>query len=761
VRATVHKLICLLFSITMIASLTFAATGAIPRGTTSSAKDYNSINAGTHPITNALIYPNDTAWKHPRVECLIITAQALAPSFQPLAELKTRRGTFTEILTVESIYANSTFTAGGGDNPTYIRNAIKYYHDNEGTEFIILGGDVNVIPIRYTYNTDYTEAYFPGSYATTYKPTDQYYAGLEGTWDEDDDGKYGEQNRYNTENIDEVDWTAEVFVGRLPANDATQAQVLVQKIIDYETNPPNGTWYNKGIFGGAVSQYQDLGLNKPSVDEAALSEFMIDSYFNSMQANRIYHCSSTYTCPSNYTQLNTANLAAAWDQGAAIVNLAGHGDPSAFGGYIGTSSFSNYLTRTGAATLVNNGTLPFVYIFSCSSGAFDIREIGSSPMNLGDSLAEALLLNQYAGAIGVVSAMRTTYFFEDDTQFEALNHGQDRFFWREMMINHEYQPGRTLYLSKMSYIDQFINKYWNVDLNYDPELAEREGYMVYQENFRKNLLTYNLLGDPEISIYTGIPGTFASDITSQTAYIGDTMDLEMRSMTDDLVSGARVLLNGSGYYIVGQANELGMVTLPVPLDQALVGTNMTITLSGHNMKTTSKNVTIAKDTIAPTMLQVDIPASIVDYRGTFTVNASGIDAGSGLRYAFVVFVDEMEAPLTIHRMDIKSVSGNQTIFYFKFPDILPPGQTLLFYVVAFDASGNYVIARPTELFSYAVQVSSRIMEDALTATIIIGVPAFAIIITVFFMVSRKTHQKRSAQQLHEMDYRGDPNIFKK
>ncbi|NMC04131.1 MAG: hypothetical protein GYA24_02905, partial [Candidatus Lokiarchaeota archaeon] len=198
------------------------------------AADYNMVNTGAHPITPAMIFPNDTSWKDPKVECLIITDQSFVPAFQPLADLKTSRGVYTIIMTIQSIYMDARFNSSGIHDSTpqaaYIRNAIKHYHANNGTEFVILGGDINIVPIRYVYNPDTDEQNsFTSDYRYNLKPTDHYYACLEGTWDSDGDGKYGEMGVKGI-SVDEVDWTAEVYVGRIPANTPVQAQNMVQKI---------------------------------------------------------------------------------------------------------------------------------------------------------------------------------------------------------------------------------------------------------------------------------------------------------------------------------------------------------------------------------------------------------------------------------------------------------------------------------------------------------------------------------------------------
>ncbi len=699
------------------------------------------INEGESPVGLAEIFKNQSTWFDPPVEVLIVTSNALSQEFEPLANLKTRRGTYTEILTIETIEANATLAGAGRDRAERIRNAIKYYHDEKGTVFVILGGDVSVVPTRYVYNPDTTESYFSGDLYSAFKPTDHYYACLEGTWDGDGDGRFGEMNMNSANNTDEIDWTADVYVGRLPVNDALSTGSIVKKIIDYELNPPAGDWYSKAVFAGAVSQYRDDYNKKPAVDEAKLSDFIIDSYFNSMDVQKLYHHTGDYVPLPPYESLNDSSLIDAWNEGSAIINLAGHGDPASFVGRESLSSYISYLNRFQAGALSNGIALPLVYIFSCSSGAFDIKERGVSPMNAGDSLAEELILNPGGGAIGVVSALRTTYYFENDNVFESLNHGQDRFFWREFMINNHHQPGKALYKSLEYYKTQFLDKYWNVDLNRDEELYARENYRPYEEKFRKNILAYNLLGDPEISIYTKQPAGIDTATIPSSMYIGDTVILQPRLTTGEILREGRVLLNGSGYYITASIDARGFACIPVPRDEQLAGTTMSFTISAHNAKQVSTNITITKDTSLPASLSIEFPSGMHDFLEPMTIVSTGVDSGSGLKYAYVIFTDVDGIIDNIQGMKIVSFTGESTRFMLRTTSGLPPGGVIYFYVVAYDASGHFIIIKSSTGQPFSVLMTSRILEDVLIYGAIFGIPAAALAIVAWMLISRKRRSR--------------------
>ena len=107
---------------------------------------------------------------------LLITGEALAPAFQRLVDFRKKfNGVTAELVTVETIDAtyDGTRPSGGTDIQTKIRNCIKAYVQDKGTEYVCLGGDDTVVPDRdcYVYGTTAT-----GSYDDM--PTDLYYSGL-------------------------------------------------------------------------------------------------------------------------------------------------------------------------------------------------------------------------------------------------------------------------------------------------------------------------------------------------------------------------------------------------------------------------------------------------------------------------------------------------------------------------------------------------------------------------------------------------------
>ena len=159
---------------------------------------------------------------------VIITKDSFVSAFQPLADWKNQRGVNTTIVTVEDIYANYS----GVDNQEQIRNFIKYAYNNWSIEYVLLGGDGDganvggesgdtIIPHRGFY------AYVGTGYVDYDIPADLYYAALDGSWNNDDDDKWGEPA--------EGDLYAEVYVGRAPVDSEAEVSNFVNKTIAYES----------------------------------------------------------------------------------------------------------------------------------------------------------------------------------------------------------------------------------------------------------------------------------------------------------------------------------------------------------------------------------------------------------------------------------------------------------------------------------------------------------------------------------------------
>jgi len=374
-------------------------------------------------------------------EYVIITSEALEPSFQVLANHKINRGISATVVTTSWIYANYSGTRpdGGSDNQTRIRNFIVDAYNNWGTEYVLLGGDDEIIPHRGCYG--YVASLPPESDNDI--PTDLYYGCLDGTWDNDADGIYCESN--DGAGGGEIDLMSEVHVGRATVDTTAEVDNFVNKTIAYEqAKPPSsglmtGTQLDSSTWGGD---------HKDEISAYFPSGWSITTLYD-----RDGNCSST-------TVVNALN-----SNDHSIMNSAGHGNNGGF----------SHIDR-GHVDGLTNTVYPLVYTWACYTAAFDNRL--TSPGNYdpaGDSIAE--------------------HFVENDTGAFAYV-GNSRYGW--------YSPGSTGGTSQQfdkEFFDAFFNEgISNLGKILTDSKEDRVGSVGGTGSNRWVYFCLNLLGDPETSL---------------------------------------------------------------------------------------------------------------------------------------------------------------------------------------------------------------------------------------------------------------------
>lgn len=169
---------------------------------------------------------------------VIITSDSLKDSFQPLIHWLTRKGIRVGLWTVDSIEDNYSYDPISKiyDTQGAIRGFLMDEYE-EGVNWVLLGGDEDVIPIRYG------SAKINNGNVDEQPPSDLYYSDLNGNWNVDNDEYYGEPSQ------DSIDPYPEVFVGRVPASEPAEVSSWIEKLLSYELNPGNGNYdYLEKVF---------------------------------------------------------------------------------------------------------------------------------------------------------------------------------------------------------------------------------------------------------------------------------------------------------------------------------------------------------------------------------------------------------------------------------------------------------------------------------------------------------------------------------
>ncbi|MFQ5599136.1 MAG: C25 family cysteine peptidase, partial [Candidatus Krumholzibacteriia bacterium] len=453
------------------------------------------------------------------VQYVIITSQALESSFQVLADWKTRRGIPTVVRTLEWIEASYRH---GSDLQETIRTFIQDAYAKWAVEYVLLGGDTDVVPARIGFSE-----FGPDTEEDI--PTDMYFACLDGNWNADGDGVWGEAAVGATDPGDNTDLYAEVYVGRLPVSTGPEAGALIAKILEYE-NPTQTAYQDELLLLGEVLFPVDWqpGLSI-SLDGADFSDDMASLTNSCTTVKKLYE---NYTQFPGAVQLTLQNTIDEMNAGYGFVNHIGHG----FRYNMSCGDVS--LVNSHAAALTNTDQRFVLYLLNCTATAFDFP-----------CLAEAFLKSS-GGAVAVLGSSRAAF------ALPAFNYNRDFFqaLHRDSVVN----VGKTFVESRLA----FTSNAW---------FDTSDHYMHF---------LYNMLADPEMVIHTCVLGTTAATYPSS---IGLGLTNVLVHVTVDGVprEGALVCLQkGVEEYVSGVTDANGDVTLGFVAES---GGSVDVAVSGPNM----------------------------------------------------------------------------------------------------------------------------------------------------------------------------------
>ena len=306
---------------------------------------------------------------------VIITSQALesasgAYTFQNLRDHRIARGMNSTIMTTEYIYGNfdGTRPDGGTDNQTRIRNFIVWAHENWGTEYVLLGGYSGLIPIRFLI-ADGTNI-----------PADMYYGNLDGTFDNDADGTYGESN--DGEGGGEVDLYAEVYVGRACVENDTDVSNFVRKTIAYESSCEDYL-HQACLVGEHLGFGGDSEYAKPSMEEIRIGSSAHGYTTKGFAEDEFFQTSTLYDADGTWSK---SQLISIINSGAHILNHLGHAN----------YTYDMKLYTSDLSSLTNTDYF-FGYSQGCNPGGFDTSNCFAEVVTTMEHGAFAVVLNARYG----------------------------------------------------------------------------------------------------------------------------------------------------------------------------------------------------------------------------------------------------------------------------------------------------------------------------------------------------------------------------
>lgn len=295
-------------------------------------------------------------WKSSQngADYILVTHADFYSNTMPLADHRKDSGLRVAVVKVEDLYDEFN---DGIFNPEAIRSFLSYAYKNwqaPAPTYILLIGDAA---------QDYRDRLGTGT------------------------ANYVPSQIYETENYGETisdswfvsivgnDALPDMIMGRLSADSPDQVDVMVDKIIGYEQNPPDASWSSDVLFV----------VDDDTITFEIASDRIIDQI-------PFYYTASTVLA-TNYPPSTPADdIRKHFDQGSVFVNYTGHGDVRRWGRW---GQEGKFIWDTGRiAELSDGGPLSFVTIANCLNGYF-----GGSKQNV--SLAEELQRVDGKGAVAV------------------------------------------------------------------------------------------------------------------------------------------------------------------------------------------------------------------------------------------------------------------------------------------------------------------------------------------------------------------------
>ncbi|NIA16398.1 MAG: hypothetical protein GWP08_20245 [Nitrospiraceae bacterium] len=426
-------------------------------------------------------------WLRPSLsgeEFMILAPPSMNAEAIALRDWKRSKGIMTNVYTVAD---------GGGSNPdtaAEIDSFIEshYYTVAVRPSYILLLGDAEIIPPFYpaANNADLVGSTTIGS-----------------DWEYSILGNVG------------LDLVPDFAVGRIPVDTAAQAAIVVNKIIQYEQNPPmNAGFYSAAAIaaqfeccrwdvvqdGTALRTFTEAGefcrdvlvAQGKTVDR--IYEDTVDWRYGARDATpRRYYDGATLPAdlaPGSGFAWNggTVDILTAWNEGRFLMIHRDHG-------WEGGWSHPDF-AWSDIASLTNSTLQPVVFSVNCASGLFDNETAGGvwGTTDTAVYFAERLLRKSDGGCVGFLGDTRNSPSWPNT---ELLKGFMDA-IWHDAIPSYGASaPHRRL------------GDILNHGKLYMMTQVGAAGAGVESWDAKDELLLWHCLGDPTMEIWTSYPYTFS------------------------------------------------------------------------------------------------------------------------------------------------------------------------------------------------------------------------------------------------------------
>ena len=278
-------------------------------------------------------------------DLLVVTKQQWVDAFDEYVAFYQARGLRTHVVALETI----TSTMEGQDNAEKLRNYIIQEYEDNGIMMVNLAGDVPDIP----YRGFYCDVLSGGSHQTDNDiPADLYYAALDGTWNDDNDNRWGE--------IGEDDLLPEIGLGRMCFSNQGELNNMLHKAMTYQAEPVLGEFHD--VIMGGEHLYDDPYTNGSQYLELLIGTHD-DNGYTTTCIPEDYNFTRLYEEEGNWSGSLLRN---AINQGTQYVHHDGHANTSYVAGWNNGDITDNNFSGVNGVT--HNYT--FFHTSGCICGDF-------------------------------------------------------------------------------------------------------------------------------------------------------------------------------------------------------------------------------------------------------------------------------------------------------------------------------------------------------------------------------------------------------
>ena len=312
-------------------------------------------------------------------DMLMVSKQSYQQYFDTLTSLYRKYGIDAHFVSVESIYDEMQ----GADEQEQLRNFFIREYTEHAIEYLLLGGDVDVVP----YRGFYCKVKSSSTVIDNGIPADIYYAGLDGSWNDNGDEKWAE--------IGEDDLYLELAVSRMPFGNVQELENMIHKIVQYQEHPVLGELNKTALYGEWL-------YNTPETWGSDFLNLLIGNHDdNGYETSGLPASAVIDSLYEEHEDFNYFTVLERISQAPSFIFHSGHASPT----YLMTLSDSDIKSSNFTNNDGVNHNYTFVYTHGCDCGSFDYD----------DCIAEKMvLLNNFA--VGGSFNSRFGWFNEGQTE---------------------------------------------------------------------------------------------------------------------------------------------------------------------------------------------------------------------------------------------------------------------------------------------------------------------------------------------------------